>query len=402
MTEAAVAAQPTTRRGRLVELWHDRIVRDALLIAVGTRVMLFGLVWMALRILPQFPNFPAQLPDSFLPSHPGLDGWARWDTAHYVALAMHGYGPANPSLGDGLGFFPLYSLMLRGLVWMLGVEPTAGALAAAGIVISNICFLIAVPLFAKLAERQVGADAARVATLLLCVSPFSYFFNAAYTESLFLLLALGSLMLADRQRTGWAAALAGVASASRLVGLALTPALLFILWKRKAPLRDWIVTAVLAPAGYAAYALYTWIRWDDPLAFFTAQSNWGGWDEHVRFYIELFLLHPRDAIGGDPRHLVIILNVALLGVWLACLPAVWRRVDPGLAMFTTLLVVMQGTMTWVSLGRYLVPAAGTYLVLGVWFSRGRLAGAPRDLLVVLSAMLMSVLAVLFGLGYWVI
>ena len=100
---------------------------------------------------------------------------------------------------------------------------------------------------------------------------------------------------------------------------------------------------------------------DDLFAYFSAQSEWGGWTEHVRFYAELFFTRPREALGGDPRHLVILLNVAALLISLALLPIVWRRLDPGTALFTTLLVVVQGMVTWVSLGRYLMPAFGVFI-----------------------------------------
>src|SRR4051812_4906771 len=69
----------------------------ALALAATTRVALLVLVWMSLRIFPRWPLYPAQYPDSFFPNHPWIDGWARWDAAHYVNLAKFGYGADNPS-----------------------------------------------------------------------------------------------------------------------------------------------------------------------------------------------------------------------------------------------------------------------------------------------------------------
>ena len=53
----------------------------------------------------------AALPDTVtgfvFPRHPALDGWARWDSAHYIAVARYGYGdPRSPSPDGGIGFFP--------------------------------------------------------------------------------------------------------------------------------------------------------------------------------------------------------------------------------------------------------------------------------------------------------
>lgn len=382
---------------------RESLTVQVLLIAIVTRILLFGVSWFTLRILPRLPLYPAQLPDTFLPDETYLDGWARWDTAHYVTIALHGYGGAgNLSHDGGLGFFPLFPLLMNGLVSVSGRTVTEGSLAVAAIVIASACFLVAVPLFAALVSRRFGPAVARTATLLLCVSPFSYFFTAGYSESLFLLLVVLAFACADRRWWMLAAVCAALATSSRLVGLALPPSLLLLAWKRDAPLRTLAWIAIVSPLGTLAYAVFTWWRFDDPLAYFTAQQHWGGWTEHVWYYVELFLLHPRETLLGDPRHLVIVLNVALLAIWLVSLPWTWRLLDPGIALFTTLIVVVHGAMTWVSLGRYLLPAIGFYIVAAILVNRPAWREWPRDLAVVGSSLLLTMLTILFSHGFWVI
>jgi hypothetical protein len=84
------------------------------------------------------------------------------------------------------------------------------------------------------------------------------------------------------------------------------------------------------------------------------------------------------------------------------LPRVWRSLDPGLALFTTVVVVVHAAATWVSLGRYLLPAVGIYLVAGVILVRPRWAGWPRDLIVVAASLLFGLLSILFAHGFWVV
>ena len=91
------------------------------------------------------------------------------------------------------------------------------------------------------------------------------------------------------------------------------------------------------------------------------QAQWGGWRDHVWYYVQLFLLHPREALLGDPRHLIIIGNVLLGLICLALVPTMLRKLDPTTAMISSLLVVGQFLITWVSLGRYLMPAVGIYI-----------------------------------------
>jgi hypothetical protein len=380
----------------------SRVDIAALGIAVASRAALAIVVWISLRIFPRWPLYPAQYPDTFFPEQTFLDGWARWDTAHYVNLARFGYGTDNPSPHGGLGFFPLYSLLMRGLVEVTRVSPTPTHYALAGIVIANICFLIAVPLFTRMATEQFGDTAARNAVLLLCIVPFSFFFNAAYSESLFLLLSLVSLACARSNKWWLAAAAAGLASGTRLVGLALMPSLLYLAWRRRASLRDLAAIVVLAPSGLVAFFLYSAVKFNNLFAYFDAQATWGGWNEHVRFYASLFVRHPREAVQGDPRHLIILINVALAALFLAFVPLVWKKLDPATALYTTLLIVVQGAFTWVSLGRYLLPAVGVYFVAGALLTQPRWSGWPRDSIIVGSTLLLSLLAVLYGHAFWVL
>lgn len=396
----------TRPQGQLVPPWQwmPISVRDALALALASRLVLAGIVWLSLRIFPRFGLYPAQLPDSFFPEHPALDGWARWDAAHYVAIAQMGYGGANPSPHGGLGFFPLYPLLMRGAVEVVGASPTPAHLALAGLLISNAAFVAVVATVAWIGARQFGDRIGTHAALFLCIAPFSFFFNAAYTESLFLALSLFSLIAASHGRWWWSGLLAGLASATRLLGLALAPAILVLAWKRGARLRDAAVSACLSVSGTVLYGLYCWWQFDNPLAYFDAQATWGGWDEHVRFYAELFFRHPRQALGGRPEDLIVLINILVAAGYLALLPVVWRRLDPGLAMFSTLIVVVQGAFVWVSLGRYVLPAAGVYLAAALLFTDG---GASRwrwlrEPLIVCSSLLLSFLSILYALGFWVV
>ena len=374
----------------------------ALLFAVATRFGLAIAVWLSNRAIPRLDFHPAQLPDSFLPDYPSLDGWARWDAAHYVAQARFGYGAANPSEGDGLGFLPLYPLLMRGLVTIAGVDRTDAAYAVAGIVIANVCFLLAVGFFAKLAGSILSGHTAIYPVMLLCLMPYSFFLNAAYSESLFLAICLASLLLALQGKWIAAGAVGSLASMTRLAGLALAPALLWGAWRDG--VRGWRLAAsgLLPFTGFALYSLYTAVRFDDPFAYFTAQANWGGWEEHVRYYAELFVRHPKAALQGDPRNLVIVLNVLVALVYLGLLPLVWKRLPPAIAMFTVVTVIAHVVVTWVSLGRYLVPAIGVYLVLGAIVATPRWSAWGRDALFAGLAFLLSGLTLLFAHGFWVV
>jgi hypothetical protein len=81
---------------------------------------------------------------------------------------------------------------------------------------------------------------------------------------------------------------------------------------------------------------------------------------------------------------------------------VWRQLDPGIALLTTLLVVMQGVMTWVSLGRYLLPAIGAFIAFAWLLERPGWRGWPRDVVIVTCAVAVTFLTVLYSHGFWAI
>jgi hypothetical protein len=272
----------------------------------------------------------------------------------------------------------------------------------AGIAIANVCLVIGTVLLARLAAETIGSGAGLDAVLLLLVAPFSHVFSAAYSESLFLVLILASLLLARSGRWWLAGLAAGIASGTRLVGVMLLPALLLLAWQRRAAWREIVAISALAPSGLLAFLAYCWWKFDDALAYFDAQSEWGGWNEHVRHYAELFARHPKQALTGDPRDLVILVNLALALLAIAAIPLMWRWLDGATALVSTLLILVHFAVTWVSLGRYLLPASGLYLVGARLLSHPRIAGWPRDAIVVASALVMTTLAVLFAHGFWVV
>jgi hypothetical protein len=379
------------------------LARDAVLFAILTRAALAVIVWLSLRAVPRLPLYPAQLPDNFLPDHPFLDGWARWDASHYIAVARYGYGdPASPSPDGGIGFFPLYPLLMRAVGAITGQGESSAGLAVIGIVISNACFLAAVWLFARLAAEMLPLDGARWAGRLFALAPFAYFYNAAYTESLFVLEILAAIWFARRDQWWRAALMAALASATRLVGLAVIGGLLYGAWRAGKRVPELVGLAAIGASGFVGFLLYLWVRFDDALAYFETQEEWGDWGDHVWFYVELFLTRPREAMGGDPRHLVIIGNVALALVCVALLPTVVRRLDPTIAAITVLLVLGQFAITWVSLGRYLMPAIGIYLAAALLVYRWPHRDWLRDGVLAGSAVTMTGLAIFYAHGFWVI
>ena len=105
----------------------------------------------------------------------------------------------------------------------------------AGVLVSLAAGSAAFVLLYRLTCRRLGEEAARHTVLFLAVAPTSLFFGAVYSESLFLLLAVATFLLAERGRFWQAGAAAGLALLTRSAGVALLPALVVLAWRRARP-----------------------------------------------------------------------------------------------------------------------------------------------------------------------
>ena len=145
----------------------------------------------------------------------------------------------------------------------------------------------ALALLWKLVALELGRRAAPAVLLLLAVFPGALFYGAPYSESLFLLLAVGAFYAARVDAWAWAGVCAMGASATRSAGLLLLVPLTMLWWgSRERRARDgaWLL---LAPLGTAAFAAWLGVVEGDPWRFLDVQEAWsrelavpltGAWD----------------------------------------------------------------------------------------------------------------------------
>ncbi|MDQ3982233.1 MAG: hypothetical protein M3271_06075 [Actinomycetota bacterium] len=150
----------------------------------------------------------------------GIAGmWFHWDPAHYLRIADVGYRSSGE---DALFivFFPLFPLLVAAAGFLVR------NLVVAALIVTTVSSIASGWLLYRLARLDRSEEDSRGAVILLFAFPTAYALFAPFSESVFLMCVLGSIYAA---RTGrwWLAGLAGLAaSATRMVGLALVPALL--------------------------------------------------------------------------------------------------------------------------------------------------------------------------------
>ena len=196
--------------------------RPAILLFVTARVVLsvWAVVILSLIPLPEEPDEAVRPYVGERRLEEGAAGlllgpWQRFDTMRYLALARDGYTEENSV------FPPLYPLAIRGVGFALravtGARVGVANLAAA-VLISNVALVGALALLYHVATVELGPRVGVRTLIYLVFFPVGFFLFAAYTESLFLLFALGSVWAARRGRPLPAGVLGLLAALTRLTG----------------------------------------------------------------------------------------------------------------------------------------------------------------------------------------
>ncbi len=249
--------------------------------------------------------------------------WHRWDTTWYVIIADSGYGYDKRSAA----FFPLYPMLIRVFNHVL-----PGGSFEAALILGVLACLAALVMVHRLTAEIAGPDLARRTAFYLLAFPTGFYLAAAYNESLFIALALGSMYCMRRQRWWLAAVLAGFASATRLAGALLVIAFLYEYLRqrefRPRRIRWDVCWVLLAPSGIVLYALYCWRALGDPLYFEKMQVNWfhgsfqPPWTTLIQVAQLIAQTHP--LLGGDSVRNIANLTTAV-GVLILLLVALDRQ-----------------------------------------------------------------------------
>lgn len=252
-----------------------------------------------------------------------IDIWCRWDSEWQLSIAKWGY-IAPEHLGEGysnIAFFPLYPYLIKLLTfWLPKRFQTESVYLLVGLIISNVCFLLALYGISKLTEHLFSAETASILPLLIICLPCAFYFSAFYGESLFLCLIVYTLILAEKQKWKFSAICAAAAALCRPHGvLILFPIIYLYMSKIKWDFRK-IGTAwlwyLLVPAAVCAYFFGLYRLTGDFFAFFKAQSAWGrsltDTSAFSLYFEPLFTRHNRPTTID----LIMIITSLILSIWM--------------------------------------------------------------------------------------
>ncbi|HBO10365.1 TPA: hypothetical protein DD448_00215 [Candidatus Collierbacteria bacterium] len=194
--------------------------------------------------------------------------WGYFDGTHYLRLAEFGYVDVGTQ-----AFFPLYPAFISifGRLLHLSYFPVA-------IAVSLVTLTLSLVVIAYLWPRSRWW-----VTMVILLFPTAFYWGTIYTESLFLFLSLLFFLLLKRKSYWAAAVVAGLSSATRLVGVFLALALIVEvvtkrrLWRSAKPsdVVYLIFISLLSLSGFLFYMAFLNFRFGDPLMFLHVQTLFG-------------------------------------------------------------------------------------------------------------------------------
>lgn len=348
---------------------HNATLKESLVIFASA--FLFRVVVLVLSYF-FYGVFKSSAPERFLDF---LNHYNIWDAPHYLEIAKSGYIP-NSNTGDYLTlvFFPLYPCLIRifSLVFRNYI--------ISALFVSFVSFGIGAVLMYKLCLLDYDKDIARRSLLFLSISPFSFFFGAIMTESLFFMLMVW-VFLAIRKHNYLLAGILGIfASLTRSVGvLLIIPAFIewlthekpisFIKAKQGKELLKCILKflpAIIMVIGTLIYLYINYKTTGDALVFLKYQKE--NWYQGIQFFPKTlknvlwsYLFSPTDW-----STLISIFIPGFISVIIASVIILLssRRIRLMYLVFMLVYFAYNAGATWpVSLSRYLMCMFPAYFTL---------------------------------------
>lgn len=310
-----------------------------------------------------------------------LDAWTRWDSAHYLNIAENGY---HGAIEDGqhlfLVFYPLYPWLIRTVAFVIGNYQLAG------ILISTVCFGIGSVYLYKVTCMEAGEETGRNTIKLLAVYPFSFFFGAILTESLFFAV-LTAFFYYLRKHRWWMAGFIGfLACLTRVQGILLAFTVIAELLysyhgfalirngKIKEFFKDIIcngLKCVPMVGGTLIYLLVNYLVEGDPFRFmYYEKSHWNQslcpiW--HTYQYVKGNALGGWDTQFGmalwDPEYLLFFVYFIVI------IYGIVKKQRPMYLTYLILYFIMTNSVTWLLSGpRYSLNALPLFMLGGQFLS----------------------------------
>lgn len=272
--------------------------------------------------------------ETAMPADPGY--WrmmTNWDGQWYWTIAEHGYQKSLATdnvdvlAQSELAFFPLFPMSVRAVMFITDLSfPVAASL------LSTVAAGAAMLLLYRWIESVGGRLNAAVAVAALSSFPAAPVLQAAYTESLALLLIIISLYLLSLGRYRWMLLSATALALTRAVALPLAAVCLAVYWRRMRSdadnfgARDRVTllgVGTTIAASSLLWPLLVGAATGDPSAYQSVQETWIVFDFDAIGPWPSWMAHALAAPTAPESLLTIVMLCLIVAIVVHPRAAVW-------------------------------------------------------------------------------
>jgi hypothetical protein len=318
---------------------------------------------------------------------PFLNLFSRWDSGYYADIAVDGY---SNLIAPQWEFFPGYPILMGILGRLLTVTthmPLNLAVHLAGFVVSNFAFFGSIFYLYKLSVAVLrNAKLAYYSVLFLAFYPAGVFLSATYSDSLFLMLTLGSLYYWRVEVLNKSAMLGFFAALTRPVGILLVVPYLYVILmnrsRRTVAINCLPVMSILL--GFLSFMAFSQLMTGTPFATFAAERLYWG----VTLNLQNILVSAKRVILANP---IIIPYLALgIGGVITSILTVKSKAEAAIDVYALGLLTTYIFAPLISLPRYTITLVPAYWGFARWSQH---AGTGR----LVFAVFLILLAIATGL-----
>lgn len=282
---------------------------------------------------------------------------SRWDSVWHLDIAEHGYEYKGEDALSNIVFFPVYPFLIRILSYVF-----LGSFVIAGWVVSSVFLLFALIVFNKLISEFFPSVNSLWSIFCLLVFPTAFFFNAIYTESLFLFLSILFFYYLFRKQFLYAGIFGLIASLTRITGVLLFLPFIWELfelsgYKIKQLFNKNLFYSFLVTLGTFAFFLYHKITYGSFLLFFKIEADWGR---------DFSMNSDHFSMFSNPAKVNFAMDVIFIAFALVSCYFVFKKLRKSFAIYmlaTVLIAVSTGTL--MSIGRYVLVLFPMFMLGGL-------------------------------------
>jgi hypothetical protein len=204
-------------------------------------------------------------------------GLSKWDANMYIRIVNDGYTyDGNNTIMHNIVFPYIFPL----LTYILKISTGLDTLWA-GALINNTAFFISLILLYIISKSIITNEVLRFMPLVfMALNPFSIFSASAFSEGLFIMFTLLSIILLKNKKYFSYSLAGGALNGIRVVGIVAPLVLIFdyfFIQRNKITLRNiayMVSLSLLSIWGLLTFILYSTLKFNEPFAMFKNQHAW--------------------------------------------------------------------------------------------------------------------------------